>query len=124
MLIPTVLLNAAIWTGVAPSVCPPSPAALKGEMLMKALKNWLFLAAGCLFALGLMANVARATYVTDIQHMPSPGHTTLTLVSFPTPGGLYQIDSFFDVFTELQRVPPPPPGGTQIDSFFDVFTRD
>jgi hypothetical protein len=56
--------------------------------------------------------------------MPSPGHTTLTLVSFPTPGGLYQIDSFFDVFTELQRVPPPPPGGTQIDSFFDVFTRD
>ena len=73
--------------------------------------------------LGLSTIVARAGYVKDIQHMPSPGHTTLTLVSFPTPGGVYQIDSFFDVFTELQQVAPPGPGTTSIDSFFDVFTE-
>ena len=29
--------------------------------------------------------------------LPSPGHTTLTTL----PGGMYHIDSFFDVFTEL-----------------------
>jgi hypothetical protein len=73
--------------------------------------------------LGLSTIVARAGYVTDIRYMPSPGHTTLTLVSYPTPGGLYQIDSFFDVFTELQQVPPPGPGATSIDSFVDVFTE-
>jgi len=73
--------------------------------------------------LALSTHAARAGYVTPVRSMPSPGHTTLTLVSFPTPGGLYQIDSFFDVFTELQQVSPPGPGATSVDSFFDIFTE-
>ncbi|MDZ4820810.1 MAG: PEP-CTERM sorting domain-containing protein [Planctomycetota bacterium] len=73
--------------------------------------------------LSLSTVAARAEYVAPARDLPSPGHTTLTLVSYATPGGLYQIDSFFDVFTELQQVPPPGPGATSIDSFFDVFTE-
>jgi hypothetical protein len=90
---------------------------------MITVRKYMLVAGGALLALGLASHAARAGYVTDIQHMPSPGHTTLTLVSFPTPGGVYQIDSFFDVFTELQQVAPPGPGTTSIDSFFDVFTE-
>lgn len=35
--------------------------------------------------------------IRESPTLPSPGHTTIT----PLPGGLFQIDSFFDVFTEL-----------------------
>lgn len=90
---------------------------------MITVRKYMLVAGGALLALGLASHAARAGYVTDIQHMPSPGHTTLTLVSFPTPAGVYRIDSFFDVFTELQQIAPPGPGTTSIDSFFDVFTE-
>ena len=90
---------------------------------MITVRKRMLVAGGALLALGFASHAARAGYIDFTRHMPSPGHTTLTLVSFPTPGGLYQIDSFFDVFTELQQVPPPGPGATSIDSFFDVFTE-
>jgi len=91
---------------------------------MKTIKKRALVLGAAWTLLSMSTLAARAGYVTtDIQHMPSPGHTTLTLVSFPTPGGMYQIDSFFDVFTELQQVPPPGPGATSVDSFFDVFTE-
>lgn len=76
---------------------------------------------GIVLAACLLADVSRA-YVSPDNRMPSPTYqsTNPNPVTYSTVGGQYRIDSFFDVFVDLQRVPPPG-NGTQITSFFDVF---
>ena len=90
---------------------------------MRTVKNSLILAGGCLFALLVITNAARADYISSDSLLPSPSYSSTDQVAFQTPGGTYQIDSFFDIFTELDRVQPPPVGGAQVDSFFDIFTE-
>src|SRR5215212_8628481 len=87
---------------------------------MKNCKNLWLVAGGCLFALGLISNAARA-YDSSNTRMPSPTYRSTNVVHFPTASGQYTIDSFFDVFTELQRFPEPT--STEVHSFFDVFTE-
>ena len=86
---------------------------------MKNFKNWCLVAGGCLFAVGLMSNAAHA-YDSSDTRVPSPSYHSTNSVTYG--GGQYHIDSFFDVFTELQRTPGPPLSqGQHADSFFDVF---
>lgn len=67
---------------------------------------------------------ASANFDTNDPRVPTPAHVSSSPAVFQTPGGTFHIDSFFDIFTELQRVPPPQLGvPPQIDSFFDVFTE-
>jgi hypothetical protein len=84
---------------------------------MKNLKNWMLVAGGCLFAVALMSNAARAEYTSSNTRMPSPMYRSANPVVY----GPYVVDSFFDVFTELQRFPEPT--STEVHSFFDVFTE-
>ena len=89
-------------------------------MFSNVRKSFVVVAAGALVALGLMAHPTLASYVTTDTRLPSPSYHSTNAVTY---GGQYQVDSFFDVFTDLVRVPGPPPGGAQVDSFFDVFTE-
>jgi hypothetical protein len=90
---------------------------------MKNYQGGWFLAAGCLFVLGAVSNLAQADYDSSDNHVPSPTYSSTNQVSYSTPAGPYSISSFFDVFTEIQRVPPPDTGTGQTVSFFDVFTE-
>jgi hypothetical protein len=90
---------------------------------MTRFKNWLLVAGGCLFAVGLMVNNGWASYTSSDNRLPSPTYRSTNSVTFATAGGLYTIDSFFDVFTELDRFAPPPLGSSTVHSFFDVFTE-
>ncbi len=55
--------------------------------------------------------------------------TEIVSMSLTAGGGIYifggqnNVDSFFDVFTELSVDPDPPTGTFRVDSFFDVFTE-
>jgi hypothetical protein len=91
---------------------------------MKKCKNLWLVAGGCLFAVGLMSNAARAQYTSSDTRLPSPTYRSAnpTLVTYSTPSGQYRIDSFFDVFADFQRVPEPTQPN-EIHSFFDVFTE-
>jgi hypothetical protein len=89
---------------------------------MKSYRGW-FLAAACLFVLGAVSNLAQADYDSSDNRVPSPTYRSTNLVTYSTPSGPYSISSFFDVFTEIQRVPPPDTGTGQTNSFFDVFTE-
>jgi hypothetical protein len=62
---------------------------------------------------------AQAAYVSSDIRTPSPRYVSTNQIQL----GPAQIHSFFDVFTDLQRVPLPPPGASQVNSFFDVFTE-
>ncbi len=55
--------------------------------------------------------------------MPSPVYHSTNTVTYTTPSGQFAIDSFFDIFTDIQRVSPPDTGTGQTNSFFDVFTE-
>src|SRR5437660_5614883 len=94
---------------------------------MKNFKYWSLIAGGCLIAVGLMANAGRTAYVTDDPRVPSPTYQSATPVSYFNSGVPYTINSFFDVFPEYARVPPPSSPGSEVDittppsSFFDVF---
>ena len=83
---------------------------------MKNCKNLWLVAGGCLFAVGLMANAGRA-YDSSDTRLPSPTYRSANPVVY----GPYVVDSFFDVFTELQRFPEPT--ATEVHYFFDVFTE-
>ena len=87
---------------------------------MKTLENWCLAAGGCLFAVGLLSSAARAEYTSSDTRTPSPTYSSTDDVTY-TSG--HKIDSFFDVFADFQRLPPPAPNTTRIDSFFDVFTE-
>ncbi len=90
---------------------------------MTTVRNWFIVAGGALVALGLSAHVARAAYDSSDPRLPSPTYRSTNQVTYETPGGPYHIDSFFDVFVDLQRAPGPPEGDSRIDSFFDIFTE-
>jgi hypothetical protein len=92
-------------------------------MLMKNFKNWWLVASGCLFAAGLMTNVGRAAYDSSDTRLPSPTYRSTNPVTYTTASGQYKIDSFFDVFADFQRFPPPGPGTSETHSFFDIFTE-
>ena len=86
---------------------------------MKNFKNWRLAAGGCLITLGLMSNVVHA-YDSSDTRVPSPTYRSTNSVTYLN--GAIQLDSFFDVFTELQRAPGPPLSqGQHADSFFDIF---
>jgi hypothetical protein len=89
---------------------------------MKSYRGW-FLVAGCLFVLGAVSNLAQADYDSSDNRVPSPTYSSTNQVTYSTPAGPYSISSFFDIFTEIQRVPPPDTGTGQTNSFFDVFTE-
>jgi hypothetical protein len=90
---------------------------------MKTFKTSWPVAGGCLFAVGFMANAARA-YDSSDTRLPSPTYrsSNTTPVTYSTPQGQFRIDSFFDVFADFQRVPEPTQP-SEIHSFFDVFTE-
>lgn len=87
---------------------------------MKNFKQWCLAAGGCLFAVGLVSNVARASYTSSDTRSPSPTYSSTDEVTY---GPGYRIGSFFDVFADFARVPPPAPGTSRVDSFFDIFTE-
>jgi PEP-CTERM motif-containing protein len=87
---------------------------------MSNCKNRWLMKGGFLIALGLIANLARAEYDSADTRTPSPTYSSHDEVVF---GPGYRIGSFFDVFADFQRLPPPAPNSTRIDSFFDVFTE-
>jgi hypothetical protein len=91
---------------------------------VKNFKTWWLVAGGCLFAL-LMSNAARAGYDSSDTRLPSPAYrsTNTTPITYTTPSGQYRIGSFFDVFADFQRFPPPAPGTSETHSFFDIFTE-
>jgi hypothetical protein len=89
-------------------------------MLMKNCKYRWLVAGGFVFAAGLLANVARADYDSSDTRTPSPTYSSNDELVF---GPGYRIGSFFDVFVDFQRTPPPAPSTSRIDSFFDVFTE-
>lgn len=84
--------------------------------------SWL-LATGYLFVLGTVSNLAQAGYDSSDNRLPTPTYSSTNQVVYPTPAGPYAISSFFDVFTDFQRVSPPDTGTGQTNSFFDVFTE-
>jgi hypothetical protein len=94
---------------------------------MKNFKQWSIIAGGCLIAVGLTANAARAAYVTDDPRLPPPVYRSIpeNSVDYDTSAGTYIIGSFFDIFTEIDRFAPPPlpPGASEVHSFFDIFTE-
>lgn len=92
---------------------------------MKNFKNVWQVVGGCLFAVGLMSTAGRAAYNSTDIRLPSPVDTSTNAVTYSTPGGVYQIDSFFDIFVDLERFAPPPlpPGASETHAFFDVFTE-
>jgi hypothetical protein len=104
-----------------PSSARPSRNSFVRVRFMTTFKRWI--AGGCLFAVGLIGSVGRADYISSDNRLPSPQYRSTNTVLYNTPHGPFAIDSFFDVFVEIDRVPPPPPGGTFVDSFFDVFTE-
>ncbi|MCC7476661.1 MAG: hypothetical protein IT425_14830 [Pirellulales bacterium] len=77
----------------------------------------------CLLGTCALAAPAWAEYDTTDPRLPSPNYHSTNAIQFNTPDGVFVIDSFFDIFTELQRLPVPPAGSHRIDSFFDVFTE-
>src|SRR5262245_57563365 len=87
---------------------------------MKNGKNRWLVAGGFLFVVVLMASAARADYTSPDTRTPSPTYSSHDAVAF---GPGYRIGSFFDVFADFQRNPPPAPNSSRIDSFFDVFTE-
>jgi hypothetical protein len=89
--------------------------------LMKEFSTCWHFVGGCLFALGLLAESSRA-YVSSDNRLPSPVYQSTNGVSFSTPAGQYYIDSFFDIFVDFQRIPPPLTGSA-VNSFFDVFVE-
>src|SRR6476660_1601465 len=94
-----------------------------GGVLMKGDKRDWLLAAGCFFLLVAVASLAQADYDSADNRVPSPTYSSTNQVTYSTPAGLYSISSFFDVFTDIQRVSPPDTGTGQTNSFFDVFTE-
>jgi len=96
-----------------------------GDIDMKNYKCRWLVAGACLIAVVSMANVGwAALYTSTDDKLPSPHYYGMNPVNYSTPGGVYHIDSFFDVFTEIERVPAPTtPGATEVHSFFDVFTE-
>lgn len=90
---------------------------------MTTRKQWFIVAGGALLALGLTAHATRADYVSSDTRLPSPNYRSTNQVIYQTASGPYVVDSFFDVFADLVRVPMPPEGATEIHSFFDVFTE-
>ncbi len=65
-----------------------------------------------------------APYDTNSNRIPSKRYDAANGVTYNTPSGPFHIDSFFDIFTEIDLAPPPAPGTPpRIDSFFDVFTE-
>jgi hypothetical protein len=71
---------------------------------------------------GLAAAPLQASIIQSNDHIPPPALHANNQIVYNTPGGVYKIDSFFDIFTDL-TTSPPAPGTSRIDSFFDVFTE-
>jgi hypothetical protein len=90
---------------------------------MKAGKYGFLIIGECLFAVGFVASVGRADYTSSDYRLPSPQYRSTNSVIYNTAQGPFVIDSFFDVFVDIDRVPPPPPGTVIVDSFSDIFTE-
>ncbi|MDP6527067.1 MAG: hypothetical protein QGH15_23055 [Kiritimatiellia bacterium] len=60
-----------------------------------------------------------ATIDTEILSMSLTPRSSIYIFG----GNSFQVDSFFDVFTELSVAADPPTQTFQVDSFFDVFTE-
>ena len=84
-------------------------------------KHALYLSAALvLLAAAFASRTARAEYTAPDSRVPSPRYEATNSASFPNG---FHISSFFDVFTEISRVPPPAPGASSTLSFFDIFTE-
>lgn len=90
---------------------------------MTTVRKSFIVASGALLALGLMTHRVRADYFSSDTRLPSPTYRSTAPVIYETAGGQYRINSFFDVFADFVRVPPPAPGTSEVHSFFDVFTE-
>jgi hypothetical protein len=90
-------------------------------------KLHVWIASGAMVVAFACCSVAVANitppYITGSPNIPSQRYDGTGAVIYSTPSGQFQINSFFDIFTELDRTPPPAPGTFRIDSFFDVFTE-
>ena len=81
-------------------------------------------------ACAVFSSSALAEFDSSDPRLPCPRYDATSSVIFQTPGGMYAIDSFFDVFTEFSRADAPLFGSPPVTSsyrlsqgFFDIFVE-